>query len=98
MLLSGCLQVAPQPALPPTSMSSWGPLGGFTVSSGATCAGQITLSNGQAAVNDPCFTASDNIVMCTDTTAPNPVKCAPAAGSLSIAGTTGDTISYVRVR
>jgi hypothetical protein len=79
-------------------MSSWGPLGGFTVSSGATCAGQTTLNDGQSTITDPCFTASSNIVMCTDTTAANPVKCTPASGSLSVGGTSGDTISYVRVR
>ena len=31
----GCLQVAPQPIPPPTTFSSWSPLGGFTMSSGA---------------------------------------------------------------
>jgi hypothetical protein len=36
---AGCLQVQPQPPVPPTTMSSWGPLGGFTMTSGSNCAG-----------------------------------------------------------
>ena len=28
-MTAGCFQVAPQPPLPPTTMSSWGPAGGF---------------------------------------------------------------------
>ena len=94
----GCLQVQPQPAVPPTTMSSWGPLGGFTMSSGATCAGYATLSSKDASVTASCFTGADNIVMCTDTTAANPVMCMPADGHLAISGTAGDVISYARVR
>jgi hypothetical protein len=99
VIMSGCLQVQPQPPIPPATMSSWGPLGGMTVSSGATCAGRATLLNdGTASISDSCFTGDDNIVMCTDTTGVNPVKCAPAYGNLSISGTAGDTIAYVRLR
>ena len=99
VIAGGCLQVQPQPPIPPATMSSWGPLGGFTMSSGATCAGHVTLLNdGAASVSDSCFTGDDNIVMCTDTTGANPVKCTPAYGNLSISGAAGDTISYVRVR
>jgi hypothetical protein len=98
LMMSGCLQVAPQPPVPPTSMSSWGPLGGFSVTSGAPCAGKATLSDGTASVSDACFSGTNDIVMCTDTTAANPVKCTPGAGVLQISGGVGDTISYARVR
>src|ERR1700682_4066203 len=69
---AGCLQVQPQPPVPPTTMSSWGPLGGFTMTSGSNCAGYATLSNRESSVSASCFTGSDNIVMCTDATAANP--------------------------
>src|SRR5271154_4473732 len=84
---AGCLQVPPQPPLPPTTMSSWGPNGGFTLSSGAsTCAGHATLSAGRTSVTDPCFTGVDNIVMCTDTSTANAVQCSPSFGHLAITG------------
>jgi len=94
----GCLQVQPQPPVPPTTMSSWGPLGGFTMTSGSNCAGYATLSSKQTSVSASCFTGGDNIVMCTDTTAANPVMCMPGDGHLTISGTAGDIISYARVR
>ena len=96
--MAGCLQVQPQPPLPATTMSSWGPAGGFTLSSGSTCAGHATLNAGRASVSDPCFTGADNIVMCTDTTAANAVQCSPGYGYLTISGTGGDTISYARMK
>jgi hypothetical protein len=95
---TGCVQVPAAPPVPPTTMTSWGPMGGFTMSSGATCAGRATLNGGSATVSDPCFTGTDNIVMCTDITAPNAIRCTPSSGSLSIAGAPDDTISYARVR
>jgi hypothetical protein len=95
----GCLQVSPQPPLPPTSLSSWSPMGGFTVNSGATCAGKVTLdSSGRGSVSDACFTSADNVVVCTDTTAVSAVRCSAGTGSLSVNGAAGDTISYARVR
>jgi len=90
--------VQPQPPVPPTTMSSWGPLGGFTMTSGSNCAGYATLSSKQTSVSASCFTGGDNIVMCTDTTAANPVMCMPGDGHLTISGTAGDIISYARVR
>ena len=82
---AGCLQVPPQPPLPPTTMSSWGPNGGFTLSSGmSTCAGHATLNAGHTSVTDPCFTGVDNIVMCTDTSTANAVQCSPSSGYLAI--------------
>lgn len=98
LLASGCLQVSPQPPVPPTTMSSWGPLGGFSMTSGAPCAGKTSLTDGAATVSDACFTGADNIVMCTDTTAANAVRCTPGNGSLAISGGIGDTIAYARIR
>jgi hypothetical protein len=95
---AGCLQVQPPPTPPPTTISSWGPLGGFTMSSGANCAGRATLGDTPTVVSDACFTDTDNIVLCTDTTSASGVRCTPAAGSLTIAGAAGDTIAYARVR
>jgi hypothetical protein len=95
---AGCLQVQPQPPVPPTTMTSWGPLGGFTMTSGPNCAGYSTLNSRETSVSAACFTGSDNIVMCTDATAPNPVMCMPGDGYLTISGTAGDNISYARVR
>jgi hypothetical protein len=98
LIAAGCLQVAPQPPTPPTTMSSWGPLGGFSMTSGAPCSGKTTLTDGAALVSDACFTGADNIVMCTDTTAANALRCTPASGSLSISGGVGDTVAYARIR
>jgi hypothetical protein len=98
LTIAGCFQVQPQPPVPPTSMTSWGPFGGFSMTSGATCAGHTTLTDGNTSVSNPCFTGSDNIVMCTDTTSASAVKCAPSNGYLSVSGTPGDTIAYARVR
>ncbi len=100
-IAAGCLQVQPQPPLPtapPTTISSWGPLGGFTMSSGANCAGRATLGNTPTVITDACFTGSDNIVLCTDTTSASGVRCTPEAGNLTIGGVPGDTIAYARVR
>lgn len=95
---AGCLQVQPQPLPPPTTFSSWSPLGGFSMSSGANCAGHATLARTSAVISDNCFTGVDNIVLCTDTTAAAAVGCMPAAGTLTITGAPGDTIAYARVR
>lgn len=98
LTFSGCLEVQPQPAVPPTTMSSWGPMGGFTMTSGSSCAGAATLSLREMSVSASCITGDDNIVMCTDTTAANPVMCRPERGYLTVSGTLGDTIAYARVR
>jgi hypothetical protein len=96
--VSGCFQLQPQASVPPTSMASWGPLGGFAVSSGTSCAGHQLLNGQSATITDACFTGTADIVLCTDTTAPNTVMCSPGAGYLTIAGTPGDTIAYGRIR
>ena len=98
VVAGGCLEVQPQPMPPPTTISSWSPMGGFTMSSGANCAGHATLGIAPAVITDSCFTAADNVVLCTDTTAAAAVGCTPAAGSLTIMGTSGDKIAYARVR
>src|SRR5208283_1371300 len=62
------------------------------------CAGRVTLQQGEATVNDSCFSGDTNIVLCTNVTGLNPVRCTPRAGSLSITGIGGDQISYARVK
>lgn len=79
-------------------MTAWSPTGGFTINSGGNCAGQITMLNGFATVNDPCFTGSYNVVLCSDTTAPHAVQCTPSIGALSLSGTGSDTIAYARMK
>jgi hypothetical protein len=97
VMATGCLQVQPQP-VPPTSFTSWSPMGSFSMSSGANCAGHATLDHSPTVISDACFTSGDNVVLCTDTTAAAAVGCTPAAGNLTILGTAGDTITYARVR
>jgi|SRR5277367_3109107 len=98
IIACGCLQVQPQPSVPPTTINSWGPLGGFAVSSGTTCSGHALLNAPTVTVSDGCFSGAADIVLCTDTTSPNPVMCSPASGYLSLGGTPGDTIAYARIR
>jgi hypothetical protein len=62
------------------------------------CAGRIALSQGAATVKDSCFTGDTDVVSCTDMTAPMPVMCTPANGSLTIRGTGSDRVSYARLR
>ena len=97
-MTAGCLQVQPQPPLPAATMSSWGPAGGFTMSSGLTCSGHATLTAGHTSVSDQCFTSIDNVVVCTDNSTASAVQCSPSSGYLSIYGTGSDTISYSRVK
>lgn len=98
MISAGCFTVQPPaPAPAPSSVSAWGPLGGFAVNYG-NCAGHVTLVNGFATVTDPCFDGNNNVVVCTDSTAPNPVKCSPMPGSLLISGAGSDVIAYGRLK
>ena len=62
------------------------------------CAGHVQLAQGAAVVNDTCFTGDTNVVVCTDASAANPVRCGATAGRLSVAGTGTDWVSYARVR
>lgn len=98
VMTAGCFTVQPPPPAPvPSSVSAWGPMGGFAVNYGG-CAGQISLVNGFATVSDPCFTGNNNVVMCTDSTAANAVRCAPEPGSLLVSGAGADVIAYARLR
>jgi hypothetical protein len=62
------------------------------------CAGRVRLAQGAATVNDACFTGDTNVVLCTDTSSANAVKCAAANGKLALAGNGSDLINYARVR
>jgi hypothetical protein len=62
------------------------------------CAGRTQLAQGVATLKDSCFTGDTNVVVCTDSTAANPVRCAAGEGQLEITGTGTDTINYARVR
>jgi hypothetical protein len=95
---SGCVQVPPLPPAQPTTLSSWSPMGSFTMSSGANCAGHVTLSGATATVTDSCFTSAGDVVLCTDATSAAPVQCASGDGVLTVNGAPGDTIAYARVK
>ena len=97
VMTAGCFTYSAPPP-PPTSMTAWSPTGSFTYSSGGSCAGQVTLTAGMATVTDSCFSSASDVVLCSDNTLPNPVRCTPAPGSLSLSGTGGDSISYARMK
>ncbi|HLI80310.1 MAG TPA: hypothetical protein VKV03_10030 [Candidatus Binataceae bacterium] len=97
VLAPGCFTYS-APAPPPTSMTAWSPTGSFSFSSGGNCAGQISLVGGLATVTDQCFTSSYNVVVCSDNTMANLVRCTPAIGSLTLSGTGSDSISYARLK
>ena len=97
LMAAGCFTYSAPPP-PPTSMTAWSPTGSFSFSSGGTCAGQITLVRGYATVTDQCFTSSYNVVVCSDNTMANPVRCTPSIGSLSLSGTGSDSNSYARLK
>jgi hypothetical protein len=62
------------------------------------CAGRVTLNNGAAALKDSCFTGDSNVVVCTDMTNVNAVRCTPSPGALSVGGNGSDVISYARLK
>jgi hypothetical protein len=64
----------------------------------ATCAGKIALSQGGASVHDSCFSGDTNVVLCTNETHPNPVRCKASAGILTVEGSGEDVIDYARIR
>ena len=94
---AGCFTYSAPPP-PPTTMTAWSPGGSFSLSSGGNCAGQTNLVGGFATVTDACFTSSYNVVVCSDNTMANPVRCTPTIGSLSLSGTGADSISYARLK
>jgi hypothetical protein len=80
------------------NISATGIFGGANVTAlSLQCVGRIALTQGQAIVRDGCFSGDTNVVICTDASAPNPIKCAPAAGKLEISGSGSDVISYARL-
>ena len=97
LFTSGCFQFPAPPPTPPTSVTTWGPMGGMSINTGV-CAGQVTLNAGAAVVTDPCFSGNTNVVLCTDSTAPNAVRCAAVPGSLDVWGADSDVVAYARVK
>src|SRR5882672_5173029 len=57
------------------------------------CAGRVQLEQGSATVKDACFTGDTNVVLCTDTTTANAIRCAAAIGSLRVTGSGNDLIN-----
>ena len=64
----------------------------------AICTGKIALSQGSALVRDDCFSGDTNIVLCTNESHPNPVRCKATSGVLTIEGGGEDVIAYARIR
>ena len=62
------------------------------------CAGRVTLNNGAAALKDSCFSGDSNVVVCTDVTNANAVRCTPSPGALSVGGSGNDVVSYARLK
>jgi len=62
------------------------------------CAGRVQLAQGNATVNDTCFTGESNVVLCSDASSASAVQCAAANGKLVLAGKRSDQINYARVR
>jgi hypothetical protein len=62
------------------------------------CAGKVSLTQGSATVTDSCFTGDTNIVVCSDISSANAVRCEPGKGSLKVEGHSNDAVAYVRAR
>jgi hypothetical protein len=62
------------------------------------CAGKVRLTQGGATVNDVCFTGDTNIVICSDITSVNPVRCQPGRGTLVVEGHASDDVAFARVK
>jgi len=62
------------------------------------CAGRVQLAQGVATLKDRCFSGATNVVLCTDSSAANPVRCAAGDGQLEVTGSGADVINYARVR
>src|SRR5215475_10801323 len=65
---------------------------------GNFCAGKVRLAQGTATVSDACFTGDTNIVICSDITAPNAVRCAPGKGALTVEGHADDEVAFARMK
>jgi hypothetical protein len=64
----------------------------------AVCAGKTNLTQGSATVRDGCFTGDTNVVVCTDESSVNAVRCKAARAALTVEGAGNDVISYARIR
>jgi hypothetical protein len=62
------------------------------------CAGKIALTQGSASVRDNCFSGDTNVVLCTNESHPNPLRCKATGGVLTIEGSGDDVIDYARIR
>ena len=62
------------------------------------CAGKVRLTQGSATLSDSCFTGDTNIVICSDITTANPVRCAPGKGTLIVEGHANDEIAFARMK
>ena len=62
------------------------------------CAGKVRLTQGSATLSDSCFTGDTNIVICSNITSVNPVRCAPGKGTLIVEGHGNDEIAFARMR
>jgi len=62
------------------------------------CAGKVRLTQGSATVSDSCFTGDTNIVICSDITSANPVRCEPGKGTLVVEGHANDNIAFARMK
>jgi hypothetical protein len=62
------------------------------------CAGRVQLAQGNATVNDTCFTGDTNVVLCSDASSASAVQCVAANGKLVLAGNGSDQINFARVR
>ncbi len=97
LMTAGCFTYSAPPP-PPTSMTAWSPTGSFSFSSGSSCVGRVTLTDGLATVTDSCFSSPSDVVVCSDNTLPNPVRCTSSPGSLALSGTGSDSVSYARLK
>lgn len=64
----------------------------------AMCVGKIALTQGGASVRDTYFSGDTNIVLCTNESHPNAVRCKATGGVLTIEGAGEDVIDYARIR
>ncbi len=106
MLAAGC----GHPPAPPPAKGEAGHTGNVIAASNSVfgpasttvvtnvCAGQKQLAQGAATVDDSCFTGATNVVLCTDMSSVNPVRCTPGPSALAITGTGNDLISYARIK
>src|SRR5690242_13527760 len=80
-------------------ITALGMFGGANVSVNQfLCAGRITLNNGAAMLKDSCFSGDSNVVVCSDMSNANAVRCTPSPGALSVGGSGSDVISYARLK